>query len=95
MKQLGEVSVPEVRAIRELRGPGRLDMDLDGDGRVERIDCHAGRFLQCTVRDSRGKELAALNVARRIGVLATRSGGFADLVAGRDLVLRWTGSTYE
>lgn len=76
-----------------------LAVDLDGDNQEDRLTCQAWErwgSVVCTPERANGAPfMEALPGCERLGVLATRTGGMADLVCNEQNVLRWNGRAYE
>jgi hypothetical protein len=80
------------------RSPGGHDLiriDLEGDGRIDTIDCTALRNLTCTITGSDGSDWGTVMAPDRVGVLASQTNGHRDLVVGPRTIVRWNGHGYE
>jgi hypothetical protein len=79
----------------ESRAGGRVwKVDLDGDGRPDKIECAALRFLTCTLTGSTGEDWGTIVAPGRLGVLTSTTRGHRDLVVGPALMVRWNGHEY-
>jgi hypothetical protein len=93
MATLAEIRWAE---IEEKGGTATMQLDLDDDGRTERISCELGRFMSCTILDDDGKQMGTvMGSKKRLGVLSTKTNNIYDLVMDENLVLHWTGSGWE
>jgi hypothetical protein len=93
-------SIVEMRSeiFRNPNETHRLQYDLDGDGKKDTLTGKLwerwGRILW-TVKFANGKEFSSKDACKRIGVLATKTGGVNDLVCDQDTVLHWNGAEYR
>jgi len=76
-----------------------LTVDLDGDNQEDHLACRAWErwgAVVCTPQRANGTPFMddELPACHRLGVLATRTGGMADLVCDEQNVLRWDGRAY-
>jgi hypothetical protein len=69
-------------------------VDLDGDGKLDTIDCSTLRFLTCAIRSASGANWGTLIAPERLGVLSRRTQGHRDLVVGPQEVVQWNGHGY-
>ena len=74
-----------------------LSFDLDGDGIEDKINAklwHRWGRLVWTIKFSNGAVYESHLACKRIGILATKSHSFNDLVCDQDQILRWSGTDY-
>jgi hypothetical protein len=76
-----------------------LRFDLNGDGAEESIECTLWErwgLLQGTLKNAAGKTVGHMQslCGKRIGVLASKTLGYHDLVIDHDTVCRWNGKHY-
>lgn len=102
--ELDRVEAIELPAIAEIRSESerttQLVFDLDADGHDESIECtfwdRWGVFLQCSLSSALGEPGVPIENlgGKRVGVLASTTSGWHDLVADFDAIYRWDGETY-
>ena len=88
----------EIFSMHDVDEMHSIEYDLDGDGKKDQITGRLwyrwGRILW-SVQFADGKKFSSDTGCKRIGVLATKTNGFSDLVCDQDTVLRWNGLEYK
>ena len=104
VRQQEALSVGEMATLIEIRraeieekgGTASIQLDLDDDGRTERISCEQARFMSCTILDDDGKQMGTvIGSTKRLGVLSSKTNNIYDLVVDENIVLHWNGSGWE
>lgn len=107
--ELIEKKVPQkIEALKEIQSKDFFDMssdetislmfDLDNDGKLDEIICSPwmrwGR-MSWKIHFGNGKKIKGEGTPKRIGILASKTKGYNDLVLDIDEQLKWNGSYYQ
>jgi|GEM_PF-5576914 len=99
---LEEIEAVELPAIAEMRSSvmqdSRLEFDIDGDGLLDAIVCgyweRWGSFANCGLDMGSNVAVPLEMQGKRIGVLASTTNGWHDLISGLDVIYVWEDGAY-